>query len=162
MKPLDNPSIIQTPIQDDAALVIETVLLGMRTIRTEMRKGCPVDLSIPQFRMLLFLKRHSGASISDLAEHIGLTLPSMSKTVDGLVKRGLVSRETSTTDRRRAILTLTTCGEETFMAAKNATRAQIAEKLDALPPEERATVILAMQILRPIFTTQCASGKCSR
>lgn len=162
MKPLDDPSNRQLALRDCAELVIETVLLGTRMIRAEMRSGCPLDLSVPQFRMLAFLKHHRGASLSDLSRHMGLTLPSMSKTVDGLVRRGLVSRETCGDDRRRAALGLTPSGEEGFEAARQATRARIAAMLAAMSPEERATVVQAMEILRPVFTSHPAGPKCSR
>ena len=50
------------------------------------------DLSVPQFRTLLFLRRHPGASLSEVAEHIGLTLPSISKMIDRLEARDLLAR----------------------------------------------------------------------
>jgi DNA-binding MarR family transcriptional regulator len=132
---------------------MDAVLLGMRTIRSEMRGKRPEDVSVPQFRVLTFLRRREGASLSDVAEHVGLTLPSMSKAVDGLVKRGLVARETSSYDRRRVTLALTADGKEALQAATQATRARIAEMLDTLSPEEQATVVEAMQILRPLFAS---------
>ena len=131
--------------------MIETILLGMRTIRREMRSVRPMDLSVPQFRVLAFLKHHEGASLSEVAEHIGLVLPSMSKAVDWLVKHGLVTREISPRDRRRVILALTPEGSETFQSARDATQARIAEMLAVLSSEEHDTVMRAMRILRTIF-----------
>src|SRR5512136_3296462 len=91
--------------------VLEVVPLVMRTIRAEMRRHRTADLSVPQFRTLSFIDHNADASLSDVAEHIGLTLPSMSKIVDGLVTRKLVTRQTHPTDRRRMTLTLTTRGQ---------------------------------------------------
>ena len=81
--------------------LLEVVPLVMRTIRTEMRGHRGADLSVPQFRTLVFLGNHGGASLSDLADFIGLTLPSVSKLIDGLVTRKLVARKVCTNDRRR-------------------------------------------------------------
>ena len=56
------------------------------------------------------LNRNQGASLSEVAEHVGLTLPSVSKMVDGLVTRGLLTRATDPGDRRRLTLSLTPAG----------------------------------------------------
>lgn len=107
---------------------------------------------MPQFRTLLFLNGHEDASLSEVAEHIGLTLSSMSTVVDGLVTRKLTTRETHPSDRRRVTLALTTHGRATLQSALGATEAYLRELFRALPSTERAVVIRAMQDLRPIFS----------
>ena len=82
----------------------------MRTIRKEMRSHRESDLSVPQFRVMIYLNRNKGASLSDVADHLGLTLPAMSKMVGGLVDRNLVSRQINTGDRRYVILAPTELG----------------------------------------------------
>jgi DNA-binding MarR family transcriptional regulator len=131
--------------------VLETVPLVMRTVRAEMRRHRAADLSVPQFRTLKFLNRQAGASLSQVAEHIGLTLPSMSLLVDGLVERKLILRNTHDTDRRRVTLTLTARGQSVLEAAHGATQAALAEKLAALSAQDRTIVVQAMRALRPIF-----------
>jgi DNA-binding MarR family transcriptional regulator len=131
--------------------VLETVPLVMRTVRAEMRCHRAADLSVPQFRTLTFLNRQAGASLSEVAEHIGLTLPSMSALVNGLVERKLILRNTHSVDRRRVTLTLTEHGRSVLEAAHGATQAALAEKLAALSTKDRTIVVQAMQALRPIF-----------
>lgn len=131
--------------------VLETVPLVMRTVRAEMRRHRAADLSVPQFRTLTFLNRQAGASLSQVAEHMGLTLPSMSLLVEGLVERKLVLRDTHAGDRRRVTLTLTAQGQSVLEVAYNAAQAALSEKLAVLSPQDRAVVIQAMQALRPIF-----------
>ena len=46
-----------------------------------------------QFRTLAFVDANQGASLSEVAGHIGLGLPSMSKLVDALVNRELLTRD---------------------------------------------------------------------
>jgi DNA-binding MarR family transcriptional regulator len=133
--------------------VLEVVPLVMRAIRSEMRDHRAPDLSVPQFRTLSFLNRHEGASLSDVAEHIGLRLPSMSKLIDGLVARNLVKRDTHPDDRRRVTLALTARGRAMLKTALEGTRACLAERLAMLPASGRATVAQAMQILRPLFAS---------
>jgi DNA-binding MarR family transcriptional regulator len=131
--------------------VLETVPLVMRTVRAEMRRHRTADLSVPQFRTLNFLNRQAGASLSQVAEHIGLTLPSVSLLVDGLVERKLILRDTSAADRRRVTLTLTTRGQSVLDAAHGATQAALAQKLAALSVKDQVIVAQAMQALRPLF-----------
>ena len=83
----------------------------IQAIRVQMRAQHHHDLSVPQFRTLAFLSRHPGSSLSAVAEHIGLTLPTMSVLIEGLVQRGLVDRVADVRDRRRVLLTLTPEGK---------------------------------------------------
>jgi DNA-binding MarR family transcriptional regulator len=134
--------------------ILEVVPAVMRTIRAELRRHRTADLSIPQFRTLAFIDRNVDASLSDVAEHIGLTLPSMSKIVEGLVNRKFVTRQTHPTDRRRMILALTARGQTALQTSRAATRACLAEDLATLSDRQREIVMHAMEILRPVFTPQ--------
>jgi DNA-binding MarR family transcriptional regulator len=137
--------------QETAAELLDVVPQVMRILRAQMRRHRTADLSVPEFRTLGFLNRHAGASLSDVADHIGLTLPSMSKLVDKLVERKLVTREFDTADRRRVTLALTGRGRAILQAARATTQAYLAEALSTLSPAERATVVQAMRVLRPLF-----------
>ncbi len=139
--------------------ILETTPLIMHAIRAEMRSNRLPELSVPQFRMLGFLNRHEGASLSDVADHMGLTLASMSKMMDGLVTRGLVTRQTHAQDRRRVALALTAEGRRTWERAHEATRACMVGWLAALSAPERDTVVEAMRILRLIFSSGGEAGK---
>lgn len=142
------------PISPDecAREVLDVVPLIMRTIRAEMRRHRAPGVSVPHFRALAFLNRNEGASLSEVAEYIGLTLPSMSTLIDGLVTRELVTRQTAPTDRRRVTLALTARGKSTLEAARRDTQARLAEILAALSSAERTTVVQALQALRAVFT----------
>jgi DNA-binding MarR family transcriptional regulator len=136
-----------------ARSVLEVVPLVMRTVRTEMRQHRADDLSVPQFRTLGFLNRQPGASLSAVAEHIGLTLPAMSTLVDGLVERKLVTRGPALGDRRRITLALTEPGQATLASANAATEARLAERLAGLSADDCQLVVRAMHILRPLFAS---------
>ena len=136
---------------ESARQILEVVPMVMRAIRTEMRSHRGSDLSVPKFRVLIFLNRHAGASLSDIAEHLGLTLPSMSKMIDGLVARNMVTRQMDTKDRRRVTLVLTALGRRAMQSAYNATESRLAERLVVLPASERGIIIKSMQVLESIF-----------
>jgi DNA-binding MarR family transcriptional regulator len=152
---------MDTSSEECAREMLEVVPMIMRVIRSQMRSHRTRDLSVPQFRTLNFLARHQGASLSDVAEHIGLTRPSASKLIDGLVERGLVSRRGSLVDRRRVRLGLTNPGRVTLRAAWAAAQADLASRVAALPSGEQASVEQAMRTLRLLFVSG-AGGRAGR
>ncbi len=139
--------------------VLDVVPIVMKAIRAEVRRHRAADLSVPQFRTLAYIDRNVDASLSDVAEHIGLTLPSMSKIVDGLVTRKLVTRQTHPTDRRRMTLALTARGLTALQTSRAATRACLAEDLAALSDRQRETIVQALEFLRPVFTPPGETGR---
>ena len=136
-----------------AALLLDVVPLVMRTIRAEMRSHRGAGLSLPQFRTLFFLRRNAGASLSAVAEHVGLTPPSASKMLDGLIARNLASRQESLTDRRRVTLALTAQGRAALKKARDRAQVHLAEMLSTLPATDRTVVAEAMTILQGVFSS---------
>jgi MarR family transcriptional regulator for hemolysin len=134
--------------------LLEVIPAIMRAIRSEMRSRRTPDLSAPQFRILAFVNRQPGASLSDVAEHVGLTLPSTSTSVDRLVARKLIAREHSQTDRRRVTLSLTATGKTLLKSARKGAQTYLAARLSTLSAEERKTIMGALQALRPLFTSE--------
>ncbi len=102
--------------------LLDTVPGIMNVIRGEMRAHLAADLSVPQFRTLNYLNRQPGVSLSDVAEHVGTTLPSASVLIDGLVARGLVVRLPDEVDRRKVTLWLTELGRLTRESARRERR----------------------------------------
>ncbi len=134
-----------------AGQMLEVVPAVMRAIRGEMRQHRGPDLTVPQYRTLACLDRYPGASLSDVAEYIGLSLPAMSKLVDGLLERRFVTRETCRDDRRRVNLALTVRGRAALQASLQLTQTYLADKLSQLPEAERARILHALELLGPLF-----------
>lgn len=138
-------------LEQSAQAVMEAVPPVMHFIRTEMRRHGSPALSVPHFRALAYLKRHPGASLSDVADHQGITRATASTMVDRLVQNGLVDRAADPEERRRAVLTLTVAGAELLKSARAATRSRVAEALSRLSPEQVATLTSAMALLHQLF-----------
>jgi len=132
--------------------LIEVIPEVMQVIRTELRRQRGPDLSVLQIRVLAFLNRNPGAPLSAVAEQVGLTLPSMSTQVTGLVERALVHRAVASGDRRYITLTLTPQGQALLQAALREAQVSVAQMVARLSVAERATVIEALQLLRSIFS----------
>lgn len=138
--------------QESARELLEVVPTVMRDIRTEMRSRRSPELTVPQFRTLAFVNRKEGPSLSEVADHMGLTPPSTCRLVDGLIARGMMTRQGHPTDRRRVRLTVTPRGHRILEASRRDTLAYLADKLDGVAADDRAIIVKAMEVLRSIFT----------
>jgi DNA-binding MarR family transcriptional regulator len=60
-----------------------------------------VDLSMTQLKMLhILMECERESSVKELAEELSMSLPNASRTIDGLLQRGLVERREDEHDRR--------------------------------------------------------------
>ena len=101
-------------------------------------------LTLSNFKVLHALDEHTDVSVKELAEHLGLSLPGMSRALDGLLKRGFVDRREDVSDRRVKRVRLTDDGRwllEQFNATRLAGLEQFAA---ALTDEERASLSAAL------------------
>ena len=67
-------------------------------------------VSEKQVHLLDHLDEVTALSLTSLAKHMGVTLPTMSITVDRLVRRGYMTRTPDPADGRRVLLRLTPTG----------------------------------------------------
>jgi DNA-binding MarR family transcriptional regulator len=156
MQQLNNTTIVRTSAADCAAEILDAVPTVMRFIRAQMRRHRGSDLSVPQFRTLAFLSRYPGASLSALAEHLGLSLPATSRLVEGLVQKSLVVRRIPPGNRRLVALSISARGERTVLVARQATERRLTEVVAPLPNDDRARIHLALRVLREEFTCVAA------
>ncbi len=150
MQPLAGQSNNNADVDECAREVLLVVPAVMRVIRAEMRRHRPAGLSVPQFRAMGFIYRQTHASLSEVAERLSVALPTASRTMDGLVKRGLVDREVSQNDRRCSVLTLSNEGITVYDSAKRHAEEHLAKSLQSLSASEREEVTRSMQMLRHI------------
>lgn len=142
---------MQPPVKQCANDILDAIPLVMRFIRAEMRSHRSPDLSVPQFRALAFTGMNKGATLSDLADHLGLMPPAASKIVDGLVVSGLVGRRANKSDRRRIWLELTASGRKTLQSTRKKAQNRLAEIFSPLPDPECRQISLSMQKLQQLF-----------
>ncbi len=128
----------------------------MHFLRAEARRHGTPFLSVPQFRVLVFLYRHPGASLSSAAEHLGVTCPTASVLVDRLVRRGLVDRSAYPQERRRIALTLTATGAQHLQQARGATRACVVRLLAGLSGVELHKIEEGVALLGKVFKEAAA------
>jgi MarR family transcriptional regulator for hemolysin len=148
--------------EEAASELLEVVPAVMKEIRSEMRSQRSPDLTVPQFRALAFIDRNKGASLSAVADHMGLTLPSTSRLVDVLITRRLLTREDNPADRRRVKLGVTSRGLTILGNSRRGTLDYLAKKLSGASAPDRKVIVEGMTAIRRVFmsgTETCAVVK---
>ncbi|MDE3054697.1 MAG: winged helix-turn-helix transcriptional regulator [Gemmatimonadota bacterium] len=136
-----------------AGAVVETGLAVSRLVRAELRRRHrPGGLTLPELRALAFVNADPACNPSQLAEYLMLTRPAVTRLLDGLVRRQLVSRRPDPGDRRRLRLALTRAGRAHLDSVYASARSVVAERLGALPAADRNAVERAMRLLLPVVT----------
>lgn len=105
-----------------------------------------VDLTLPQYRVLVFLSLRERPA-SDVAALLGVTPSTVTSVVDGLVGRHLVERRPDTTDRRRVVLSLTADGRQMMATGDRVVGERIDRLLDRLDPAESEAALVGLELL---------------
>jgi DNA-binding MarR family transcriptional regulator len=124
-----------------------------------MRKQCNADLfeqmgllelTITQIKLLHQLEGCAGElTLKQAAERVLLSLPAASRTVDDLVRRGMVSRHEDDEDRRMKRISLTEEGRSVIRRLNAAQLSGIEQFAQTLNDRERDTLTVAMtELLR--------------
>jgi MarR family transcriptional regulator for hemolysin len=145
--------------EEAASELLEVVPALMKEIRSEMRSQSSLDLTVPQFRALAFVNRNKDASLSAVANHMGLTLPSTSRLVDVLIQRHLITREDNPSDRRRVKLGVTNLGVTIMMNSRRGTLEYLAKKLGAVSENDRRVIVQGMAAIRSVFMSAVEATK---
>jgi DNA-binding MarR family transcriptional regulator len=121
--------------RDLTALTKHLLLTTSRDMFQELEKA---GISITQIKSLTFLaEAEEPLSVKALSEVIGLSLPGVSRAIDGLVQRGEVTRVEDPRDRRSKLLTITPRGRRTYERVLATRMAGIRRFVEELDPEEQ-------------------------
>jgi DNA-binding MarR family transcriptional regulator len=86
-------------------------------------------------------------SVGELAESLGLSLPSASLLVGDLSRQGLVERREDERDRRRTIVTVADAYHDDMVAAYTVRSAPVRRALARLSAAERAVLIKGFRLI---------------
>jgi long-chain acyl-CoA synthetase len=120
----------------------------------------PVDLSLPQFRVLVILEQGSAAA-SALASTLAVSPPSVTALIDGLVARGLVERRSVTGDRRRVAHVLTDKGKRVLAEADAALQERLESIVDRLSARDRARALNGLALWKKAMDAHVEATICS-
>ncbi len=104
-----------------------------------------IGLSPGRFAALVLIDRNPGISQTALSRAIGSDKSTLTPVLDGLVKRGLISRERTRADRRLYELKLTDAGRKAMRAMFERAQRHESELDEIVGPRERETVMKALR-----------------
>ena len=124
------------------------LLLASRRLRREAHKA---GVSALDAQLLGIIKKQPGITASALADIEQMSRPSMSGHVKRLEVVGWITRDATTSpDRRRVGLRLTTSGIAALEAIRRRRNDWLAERLDSLSEEARTALTAASEALRQL------------
>ena len=124
--------------------------VGMTTAALEAFAPA-VELTLPQWRALVVVARGDGIRIGEIGARVGMGVPSTSRLVRRLERRGLVATERDETDRRATLVRATPAGRELWTSLVDHRRALIAEMVDGLGRPLPRRIVADVEALEAAF-----------
>lgn len=128
----------------------DDILVTLRQIvrtadRQAKRLARETGLTVPQLMVLQTMDNLGTVSIGRIAAEVNLTQATVTAILDGLVKRGLVYRKRSETDKRMVHALPTEAGMRVLEGAPPALRQHFLKQLDQLEDWEKSFILAALQ-----------------
>ena len=124
-----------------------SITRAARRLRTEASGGLGPSLGAA----LATVERWGPLTPSELADREGIRRPSATRLVARLEEEGLVAREPDPTDGRSFRVSLTPEGAAHIQEVRSRKDAFLARRLEALSPEDRATLDRASDLLERLL-----------
>jgi DNA-binding MarR family transcriptional regulator len=140
--PFDPARIGITELVDVVSLVMQAIWADMR------RSGREIE---PTQWATLRLIAGGPWTMSELARHKAVSLPTMSKSVDMLARRGWVERFVDEADRRQTLVRPTEAGRRILAECRRQIEDLMEQKLSTLDDDVRGQLSISLQQLRDVF-----------
>jgi DNA-binding MarR family transcriptional regulator len=105
------------------------------------------DVTLPQYRALVVLASRGPQRVVDISTELGVNSSTGTRMCDRLVRKELVRRGRSDTDRREVRLTLTPTGEYLVQEVTRRRRTELARIVDTMPEAWQEPVTTALRSL---------------
>lgn len=138
---------------------IEEVLVALRRVirATDLHSkhlAKTTGLTAPQILLLQTIRNKGSMTIGELAILMSLSQATVTTIVDRLEKRQLVSRERSTTDKRKVHALLTEDGLEVLKSAPIPLQHQFTRQFEVLEEWEQTMIIASLQRIAHMMDAQ--------
>ncbi|HEY6775481.1 MAG TPA: MarR family transcriptional regulator [Thermoleophilaceae bacterium] len=136
---------VEVLTQDLTALMRHLLITTSRDFFAELEKA---GISLTQIKSLTMLAEcDEPMSVKALSDLMGLSLPGISRAVEGLVQRGEIKRVEDTDDRRRKLLSITPRGRRTYERLLATRMEGVRRFVDELDPEEQEALSRGLSAL---------------
>jgi DNA-binding MarR family transcriptional regulator len=113
--------------------------MGKARGKTTISAWMELQLTLPQFKMLVVISKAESSTVGCIAERLGVGESTASYLVERLVQAELVERAEDPSDRRKAMIRLSREGE-TLLDRLNGPRNWLRDLLSELDPEDLAAL----------------------
>ena len=125
-------------VSEDLTRSMDAVRSIVRALRLNTREiELKIGISLAQLFVLQQVAERPAESLNDLADRTATHQSSVSVVVRRLVDRGLVSRKSSTIDKRRVQIAATAAGVNLLKGAPRTIQTRLVGGLEHLSPTER-------------------------
>ena len=114
-------------------------------------KNCCTEVTFAQCLVLLEVDEAGHPSMGELAAKLRLDNSTLSRTIDGLVRKGMVDRQGDETDRRTVRIVLTAEGKNVCGEIHRDSDACVLRLFDKIAPSRHQTVIRNFETLVEAF-----------
>jgi DNA-binding MarR family transcriptional regulator len=105
------------------------------------------EVTLPQYRALVVLASRGPQRVVDISAELGVDPSAGTRMCDRLVRKRLIARYRSTTDRREVRLTLTPAGQSLVQQVTDRRRAELTRIVDETPGVWHAPLAIALTSL---------------
>ena len=127
---------------DNTFELVEMLFKISRLMKEKMSfKSDMAHLSILQIQTLIFLNKNEKVSMSDIAQHFLIELPSATSLINKLADQDLVKRLEAEHDRRLVMITLTKAGKNLLEKAMSQRQKKLKKILSYLSAKEKQDLL---------------------
>lgn len=136
-------------MQTDVTELVETMFRLARLIKDEMSYTHNVThLSMLQIQTLIYIHKHTNASMSDIAQQFHIELPSATSLLNKLCEQHLVKRFEDEKDRRLVRVALTDEGKKLLEEAMRERRKKLEQIMSNLSKREQSQLLSIIHTLQ--------------
>jgi DNA-binding MarR family transcriptional regulator len=110
-------------------------------------RDCCTEVTLPQCLVLLEVDEWKRLTVGQLASRLRLDDSTLSRTIDSLVRRGLLDRARDDRDRRVVLIGLTREGATTCDEIHEQNDGIVRNVFDKIPPSKRDAVVRNFEVL---------------
>lgn len=122
-----------------------------KALKKRLRNGWGGLGSPAEMRIAMQLYRQGPAKVGDIANWIGVSAPTASEQIDGLVEAGMAERKVNPDDRREVLVELTPKAIELADHFWNLQRSRVKAVFERFTPEEQPIVVRTLEAFAEAF-----------
>lgn len=132
---------------------LSDVYLNVTRLEENALKESGINLTISEMHLLSFISKHkSGVAISDIADGMSITKPSVTVAVNKLVSKGYAVKEPDKQDGRVIKVRLTNEGRRVHALHRRCQSKVVSRLGDEFSPEQRDILLKAVDKLSVYFS----------